>query len=137
MFGGHHMAYNVVYRGGVGYPVPNHLGVEPKGAFTVDGTTHQPMEDEAAAVVAVFQGLRPQQLAAANLSGTFYDVVVGPVEYGSGSYAAVESRYPTGNNRTGLRVSSLDAPTRARVTAAIGQWVHDYDPAIARPLMDA
>ena len=33
MFGGHHMAYNLAFTGGIGYPTPNHLGVEPKAAF--------------------------------------------------------------------------------------------------------
>lgn len=43
MFGGHHMAYNIAFTGGVGYPTPNHLGVEPKASFTQDGQSYAPL----------------------------------------------------------------------------------------------
>lgn len=138
MFGGHHMAYNVTFTAGVGYPTPNHLGVEPKAPFTINGATYQPMSDEGAAIAGIFQSLSTSDLATAYLSGqTFADVLIGPVEYGSGSTAAVTAKYPTGANRTGVLVSSMSAEQQALVTTAIEAWVDDFDPAISDALVAA
>lgn len=137
MFGGHHMAYNITFTGGVGYPTPNHLGVEPKSAFTQNGTSYQPLNDEGNAMLAVFTALSSTELATAHLSGTFSDVVVGPVEYGTGSSATAKAKYPTGANRTGALVSSLTADQQALVSTAIAKWVEDFDPEISDSLMSA
>lgn len=136
MFGGHHMAYNITYLAGAGYPVPNHLGVEPKAAFTINGSSYQPMLDEGTDMVAAFTALSAAELDAAYLAGqTFADVLVGPVEYGSGSATAAKAKFPTGANRTGVLISSLSAQQQALITAAIKDWVSDYDPAIASALL--
>lgn len=135
LFGGHHMAYNVTFVGGTAYPTPNHLGVEPKAAFTQGGTTYQPLADEGAAMLAIFQGLTSSEVSAAHLTGTFSDIVVGPVEYGTGSSAAAKAKYPTGSNRTGALVSSLTATQQALVTAAITAWVGDFDATISSDLI--
>jgi hypothetical protein len=136
MFGGHHMAYNVTYQAGVGYPVPNHLGVEPKAAFTQGGVSYQPMADEGAALTALFGSLSSTDLSTAYLNGqTFSDVLIGPVEYGTGSTAAVKAKFPTGANRTGVLVSSLSSAQQAMVTTAIGAWVSDYAPEISASLL--
>lgn len=138
MFGGHHMAYNIAFVGGVGYPVPDHLGVEPKAPFTINGGTYQPMSDESAALVGLFGSLSTAELASAYLQGqTFSDVLIGPVEYGTGRSALAKAKFPTGANRLGVTVSSLTAPQQALVTAAITAWVGDYDPAIADSLLAA
>lgn len=131
-FGGHHMAYNVTYVAGTGYPVPNHLGAEPKSSFTVNSESFGPLVGEGQAMVAVFNGLSSTQLDSAFLSGTFSDVVVGP-DNGSGTKPT--SKYPTGSNRTGVLVSALSSDQQASVKAVIEQWVRDYDPAIADTLL--
>jgi hypothetical protein len=132
--GGHHMAYNVTYLAGVGYPTPNHIGVEPKASFTVDGSTWAPLAAEGAAMLAIFSSLSASDLATAYLTGqTFADVLLGPDEYATGSLSNVV--YPSGANRTGVQVSSLTAAQQALVTAAIQQWVADFDPAVADPLL--
>ncbi|MCE9579809.1 MAG: DUF3500 domain-containing protein [Deltaproteobacteria bacterium] len=137
-FGGHHMAWNITYHGGVGYPTPNHLGVEPKAAFTIDGATYQPMAGEGDALAGVFGALSSTELASAYLAGqTFSDVLIGPVEYGTGSAAAAQAKFPVGANRKGVLVSSLSADQQALVTSAIAEWVSDYDPAIASDLLAA
>jgi hypothetical protein len=134
--GGHHMAYNITYLAGVGYPVPNHIGVEPKAEFTVNGATYAPLADEGTTFAAAFKSLEATQLAAAFLSGqTFGDVVVGPVEYAKGTYATAS--FPAGANRRGVLVSTLTTAQQALVTAAIEQWVRDFDPAVADPLVAA
>ncbi|WP_158502305.1 DUF3500 domain-containing protein [Vitiosangium sp. GDMCC 1.1324] len=131
--GGHHMAYNVTYLNGTGYPTPNHLGVEPKAAFTLDGGTYAPLEDEGAAMIALYGSLSTEQLASAYLEGqTFSDVVLGPVEYGTGSYSKVI--FPA---QAGVLVSTLSASQQALVTAAIRKWVSDFAPAISDPLVAA
>ncbi|MCP5324856.1 MAG: DUF3500 domain-containing protein [Oceanospirillaceae bacterium] len=131
-FGGHHMAYNITYRSGVVYPVPNHLGVEPKVAFEQDGETYSPMLDEGAALVAMFAGLDENQLAAAYLSDEAYaDVLVGP-DNGSG---VLPTDYPIGSNRRGVLVSELTQAQQALVRAAVLQWVGDYPASVADPLM--
>ncbi|WP_375757279.1 DUF3500 domain-containing protein [Corallococcus exercitus] len=130
--GGHHMAFNVTYLDGTGYPTPNHLGAEPKSPFTVNGETYAPLEDDGDAMVAMYNALSAEQLDAAYMSGTFSDVVLGPVEYGTGSYANVV--FPA---QQGVLVSTLSESQQALVTAAIRQWVEDFAPAIADPLVAA
>jgi hypothetical protein len=136
LFGGHHMAFRVTYAGGVAYATPNHLGVEPKAEFTQNGNTYAPLADESAAMVAVFDSLSSSDLATAYLSGqTFMDVLVGPVEYATGSSASAKAKYPTGASRTGVLVSSLSASQQALVTAAIEGWVRNFEASIADELV--
>ena len=138
MFGGHHMAYNITYVAGVGYPTPNHLGVEPKSAFTIHDETFLPMADESFAIVAAFNSLTTTELDTAYLDGqTFSDVLIGPVEYGTGSSSLAQAKFPTGENRAGVLVSAIAADKQTLVTTAIQQWVADYDPAIATALLTA
>jgi hypothetical protein len=63
--------------------------------------------------------------------------LIGPVEYGTGSSALAKAKYPTGTNRTGVLVSSLSVDQQALVTAAIKQWVADFDPMISDSLVAA
>ncbi|APR75734.1 Hypothetical protein A7982_01080 [Minicystis rosea] len=132
--GGHHMAWNITYLAGVGYPTPNHLGVEPKGSFTIDSTSYAPLKEKGDALVAIFTALDATTLASAYLTGqVFADVLLGPDEYQTGSYANVV--FPTGADRKGVLVSSLSTEQQALVTAAVTQWVRDFDPAVADALM--
>jgi hypothetical protein len=102
----------------------------------VNGATYAPLADEGTTFAAAFKSLEATQLAAAFLSGqTFGDVVVGPVEYAKGTYATAS--FPAGANRRGVLVSTLTTAQQALVTAAIEQWVRDFDPAVADPLVAA
>ncbi|MCA9568474.1 MAG: DUF3500 domain-containing protein [Myxococcales bacterium] len=131
MLGNHHMAYNVTFDAGIGYPVPNHIGVEPKGTFTVGGESYAPLDDDGADMIAVFESLDASQLAQAYLTGqTFGDVVLGPVEYDSGSLSAVD--YPT---QEGLAVSSLSSAQQDLVTTAMAAWVRSFADGTADALM--
>ncbi|MEZ4382266.1 MAG: DUF3500 domain-containing protein [Nannocystaceae bacterium] len=136
MFGGHHMAFNMTYIAGVGYPIPNHLGVEPKAEFSIDGEAYAPMTGEGAALLAVFASFDSAALSEGFLAGqNFSDVLIGPVEYGTGSVDAAQAKYPTGDNRSGVLVSSMTSDQQALVTAAIAEWVEDADPEVAAELM--
>lgn len=132
-FGNHHMAYNVTFVASVGHPTPNHLGAEPRGEFTVDGETFGPLVSEGDAMQALFASLDASTLGAAHLSGSFADVVLGPDEYCTGDASRVV--FPTGTQRGGVLVSTLEASQQALVTAAIAEWVRDYAADIAEPLM--
>ena len=144
MFGGHHMGFNVSFVDGVGYPVPNHEGAEPKAEFTLNGTTYAPLADEGAAMLAVFDALAAATTGPtlsdawlADQAGAYSDVLLGPVEYGKGSTAAVKALYPTGTKRGGATVSELPQATQDLVSAAIAKWVRQYDPTIADDLYAA
>lgn len=130
--GGHHMAYNITYVAGTGYPVPNHQGAEPKASFTFNSETYEPMSEEGAAWVAMYGALDTDQLATAYLEGqVFRDVLIGPDD-GSGT---LPTDYPTGTEREGVLVSSLSETQQAAVTAVIEQWVNDYHSNIADTLL--
>jgi hypothetical protein len=143
--GGHHMAFNITFNAGSAYPTPHHIGVEPKASFTVNNATYQVLADKAAAMLAIFYGqtssLSPTTagstaLTSAYLTGqTFSDILIGPVEYNTGSYTAVAAKYPTSNR--GVLVSSLTAAQQALVTAAITKFVSDYDATISADLISA
>jgi hypothetical protein len=131
--GGHHMAFNITYlASGSTYPVPHHIGAEPKSSFTINGETYEPLSAEGSAIVAVFTTMSSDERASAFLTGESYaDVLVGP-DNGSG---ALPTDYPAGANRKGVLVSSLDAAEQAAVTAAIEQWVGDYDATVSAALL--
>jgi hypothetical protein len=141
--GGHHMAFNITFNNSTAYPTPHHIGVEPKASFTVNNATYQVLAGKASAVLGIFYGqgdsLSPTAsgstlLTSAYLSGqTFSDVLIGPVEYNTGVYTAVAAKYPTSNR--GLLVSSLSTAQQALVTAAISQFVSDYDSTTAASLL--
>ncbi|MGC3982352.1 MAG: DUF3500 domain-containing protein [Steroidobacteraceae bacterium] len=142
--GNHHLAFNVTFDNGAAYPTPHHIGVEPKASFTYGGSTYQVLADKAAAVLGIFYGqtdsLSPTTsgstaLTAARLSATYTDVLIGPVEYNTGSYANVSAKFPTSNR--GTLVSSLTTAQQALVTAAITKYVSDYDSTVAADLVAA
>ncbi|MET0283539.1 MAG: DUF3500 domain-containing protein [Polyangiales bacterium] len=139
MFGGHHMAYNLSFVGTSFYPFPQHLGCEPKAAFTVAGASYSPLVALGDAMFAAFEGLDAAQRASAYLSGqSFSDVVVNPdLDYGKGADRTSKSAYPTGTNRKGVQVSTLTTAQQALVTTAIEQWVRQYPAEVADALMTA
>jgi hypothetical protein len=136
-FGGHHMAFNLTFKGGDGYPTPNHLGCEPKASFSINGSSYEPLSDESKALLDLYKSLSSDQLSSAYLSGqTFADVLIGPVEYDTGSLDAVKSKYPTGDNRKGVKASALSDDQRALIKAVIDAWVGDYQASVAQNLRD-
>lgn len=143
MFGGHHMAFNLTFNDGCMYPTPHHVGVEPRTTFaannhyaTSKGTAvyasgnYMPLAEKGDAMFAIFNSLSSSQLASAYLSGqTFSDVLVGPAEYNTGSYSSVQSKFAAveATSNRGLLLSSLSSAQQDLITAAITQYVGDYD----------
>lgn len=130
--GGHHMAFNITYVGGQGYPVPYHQGMEPKASFTINAESFAPMASEGAALVALFDSFSQDELAASYLSGqSFADVLIGP-DNGSG---VLPSDYPSQSNRAGVLVTDLSQEQRALVIAVLQEWLGDYHGEIADTLL--
>src|SRR3954465_10514044 len=118
-FNGHHMTFNLTFGSARPANTPEFTGVEPS-SFTIDNTAYTPMKQEAAAVFS----LLPKLPAAAKLSQSFDDVLVGPQKDG---------QFP-GKHR-GVQVNSLPAAERKLVTDLITAYVGDVPPAIAKPLI--
>jgi hypothetical protein len=147
MLGGHHMAFNINFNGACAYPTPHHIGVEPRTAFATNSHTgynyyssgtYTVLADKAAAMVAVFSGLSSSTLSSAFLSGqTFSDILIGPVEANTGSYTNVTTKFTAiaNSSNRGVLVSSLSSTQQALVTAAIQQFIADYDSATASRLL--
>jgi hypothetical protein len=147
MFGGHHMAFNITFNQGCAYPTPHHIGVEPRTAFTANTATsynfytagtYTVLASKAAAMVAIFSNLGSSELSSAFLTGqTFSDILIGPVEANTGSYANVTTKFTaiSSSSTRGVLVSSLSASEQSYVTAAIEQYLNDYDSTTASRLL--
>jgi hypothetical protein len=147
MLGGHHMAFNITFYQGCAYPTPHHIGVEPRTSFTANNATsynyyssatYQVLASKASAVQAIFSGLSSTELSSAFLtSQTFSDILIGPVEANTGSYANVTTKFNAiaSSSTRGVLVSSLSTTEQALVTAAIQQYVGDYDTTTASRLL--
>ena len=123
-FGGHHYAQNITYNAGaVVSSTPSHQGIEPK-TWTTGTTTYAPLSTEHTAMAALLGSLSTTQLAAAKLSATFSDVLLGPNKDG---------QFPA--TKVGIAVSTLTAAQKALVLAAIKPWTQDVDDATGTALL--
>ncbi|WP_346779723.1 DUF3500 domain-containing protein [Streptomyces sp. S3(2020)] len=124
-FGGHHLAVNITFKNGkVAGASPFFTGIEPTSWTADDGTTYEPMAKFRNGMLALTGSLTTEQLAAAKLSESFGDVLLGP-----GS----DGEFP--ETKEGLKVSELTPKQQKLVLAAIHPWVADVDDATAKQLM--
>ncbi|AUD05807.1 DUF3500 domain-containing protein [Spirosoma pollinicola] len=124
-FGGHHYAFANTYNGGnVAGVTPSFRGVEPMSAVTVNGHTYQPVAQEQQAFGTMLGSLSSNEQAAARLSSSFSDVVLGPDRDG---------QFPS--KKLGLKVGDLPAARQKLVLNAIKLYVNDLDPATAAPVL--
>ncbi len=115
MFGGHHLAFANTYSGGeLVAGTPSFRGIEPMGTFTYGGSSNQPLDQEEAAFAAMLQGLSTTELASAELSGTWNDILLGPGE---------DDNFPT--TSVGLQVGALTTAQKELVMTAIRTYVMD------------
>ena len=121
-FGGHHVSHTLTYSGGNVSMAPELIGVEPL-QFEGEGTTYQPMADEGS-VIAVLDGLTPEQRTAAELSGEFDDLLLGPQTDG-----------PFPSEPEGQLVSELSQEQQDAVTTGVRAWVADVDDEAAEALV--
>ena len=122
--GGHHYALNFYYHGSVESPTPYFTGINPQ-AFTLGGQSYAPLKPKIDAMKAMMAGLDATQHAAAKLSGTFGDVLLGPGD---------DDLFPT---PSGLKVSTLSATQQALVVDAMEAWVHDTPSGVASDFLAA
>lgn len=85
-------------------------------AFTIDGNTYQPMAQERDSLAAILAIFSTAELAAAKLSTTFNDIVLGPNK---------DWQFPT--TKSGIKCSQLSSAQKNRVLAAIRTYVKDID----------
>jgi hypothetical protein len=124
-FGGHHLAFANTYKDGVlTGATPSFRGVEPFATFTLNGTSNQPLQQEAAAFSAMLTGLSSVNQTTAKLSQTYGDIVAGPGQDGTFPGTAV-----------GVKGSSLSASEKALVVAAMKTYVYDTDDANAATIL--
>jgi hypothetical protein len=114
-FGGHHLAVaNTYVNGALAGATPAFRGIEPNGSFQYNGTTNQPMAAKEAAFAALLGSLSADQLATAELSSVYSDLVLGPGE---------DWAFPT--TREGVPASALSADQKKLTLAAIAGYVND------------
>jgi hypothetical protein len=122
--GGHHYALNFYYHGSVESPTPYFTGINPH-SFTLNGQSYAPLKPKTDAMVAMVAGLNATQRAAAKLSGTFGDVLLGP---------GADDVFPA---PSGLKVSTLSATQQALVVEAMEAWVNDMPSGVASDFLAA
>lgn len=124
-YGGHHVAFANTYKDGVLVgATPSFRGVEPFSTFTWNGKSNQPLQQEQAAFSAMLSGFSSTNLAAAKLSATYSDLVVGPQNDGA---------FPS--TPSGVKCSNLSSSEKALVLSAIRTYVYDVDDANAATIL--
>jgi Protein of unknown function (DUF3500) len=123
-FGGHHLAVaNTYVDGALAGATPSFRGIEPLGTVEQDGETVQPEQQEQAAFAALLGSLDDDQLATAQLSQTYGDILLGP----GNDWAFPETS-------EGLVGSELTDDQKALLLAAIKTYV-DVDDADAETIL--
>lgn len=113
--GGHHFLLSNTYENGeLTGATPSFRGVEPMATFTYNDRSNQPLQQEEAAFAAMLQSLSTSELASAELSGTWTDILLGPDE---------DDSFPT--TYSGLKVSNLSDAQKTLVMTAIKTYVND------------
>ncbi|MFF3207603.1 DUF3500 domain-containing protein [Streptomyces sp. NPDC002962] len=122
-YGGHHAAYNITYAGNNVTMSPTLTAVEPE-EFVLDDKAYAPLADKRAATIGAVQSLTADELAAAEIDGSFDDLYLGPGNDGP---------FPT--EPEGVLVGSLTKKQQAKVTAMLRTWVDDLDEKAAARLL--
>ncbi|MFJ1971086.1 DUF3500 domain-containing protein [Streptomyces sp. NPDC087903] len=122
-YGGHHAAYNLTYAGRNVSISPTLTAVEPM-EFNWEDLYYAPLEDKRTATVGAVQALTADQLAAAEIDGSFDDLYLGPGHDG-----------PFPARPEGVLVGSLSRKQQAKVTTMLKAWVDDLDEKAAARLL--
>ncbi|WP_353808640.1 DUF3500 domain-containing protein [Agromyces sp. SYSU T00194] len=124
-FGGHHLAVaNTYVDGALAGATPSFRGIEPFQTVEQDGETVQPEQQEQAAFAALLASLNDDQLAAAELSTSYNDILLGP----GNDWAFPETS-------EGLVGSELTDEQQDLLLAAIATYVDDVDDADAATIL--
>jgi hypothetical protein len=128
---GHHLTWNIAFNGTYKSPTPLFLGVEPKGSFTVSGTTYDPMAAQRTAMASL--GTALTSYSAAKLSGTYSDLLFGA--NGSGSIDGACPRAYSSVTSHGMLYSSLSSADQALVQSVIRSYVNTQASEYANDLL--
>ncbi|WP_416977732.1 DUF3500 domain-containing protein [Streptomyces sp. T028] len=124
-FGGHHLAVNLTYKDGeVEGTTPFFIGVEPTSWTDDDGTSYAPLAGMYDGMKAMVDSLSDDELAEAELSESYTDVLLGPDEDGD---------FP--ETKEGLAVGELTDDQQDLVLAAMEPWVDVADDTTAASVL--
>lgn len=112
--GGHHLAFNIYYRGTAGAPTPYHVAAQPTIWKDDQGRTHDPLAPMRDPLHALLATLTPEQLKRAKLEGRYNDMYVGPQKDG---------KFPARSE--GVPVAELPDTAKDLVRKAIAAWTAD------------
>jgi len=122
-FGGHHVAVHVSLGGDVISVSPHFSGTQPV-SFDLDGKTIRPLGEESDTIFPLVKSLTTEQQTAAQLSGKFNDLVMGP---------GTDTAYP---KQEGLSCTKLTAAQQTQVKDLIKDYVSDAATAISDPILN-
>jgi hypothetical protein len=124
-FGVHHFAFANTYNNGkITGATPSFRGVEPLLPIAADNRTYQPMGQERDAFAKLIDMLSEDEKAAAKLSATFSDILLGPGKDG---------KFP--ETRQGIKVAGLNGIMQKQALTAIELYVKDLDAPTAKDVM--
>ena len=112
--GGHHLAFNIYYKGTTGAATPYHVAAQPTVWKDDQGKTHDPLAPMRDSLHGLLASLTPEQLKQAKLEARFNDVYVGPQKDG---------KFPAKSE--GEPVSELSEASKDFVRKAIAAWTGD------------
>ena len=112
--GGHHLAFNIYYKGAAGSATPYFLGAQPTTWKDEEGKAHDPLAPMRDSMQGLVNSLTPEQSKKAKLDARFDDVYVGPGRDG---------KFPASSE--GVPVSELSDASKAMVKRAIAAWTAD------------
>jgi hypothetical protein len=112
--GGHHLAFNIYYKGTAGVPTPYFLGAQPTTWKDDQGKAHAPLAPMRDAMHGLVNSLTPEQSKRAKLDARFNDVYVGPGKDG---------KFPAKSE--GIPVSELSEASKDFVRKVIAAWTGD------------
>ncbi len=112
--GGHHLAFNIYYKGTGGAPTPYFLGVQPNVWKDAAGKMHAPLAPMRDSMHELVSSLTPEQLTRARLAARFRDVYVGPGRDG---------KFPATSE--GVPVAELSKTSKDLVKRVIAAWTAD------------
>ena len=124
-FGGHHLAFSNTYKDGklIGM-TPSFRGIEPMSTIDANGRHYLPMEGERTAFRNILEALTENERAAAKLSATFQDILLGPGK---------DNVFPL--TKQGIKVGLLSKEKQDLVLKAIRLYVKDLQSSAADKIM--
>lgn len=136
---GHHLAYNFMYGGKCTSATPLFDGAEPMTWTDSASKAHDPLAAQRDSMVALVKSIG--SASGAKLSGTFSDIVNGPVGGPGGGGSSGDTKYPssltypTGTTGRGVLVSSLTAAQQMLVKTALEAWVKNVADPVSSALL--